>query len=255
MPNPVIDSQTSGGINTVTLNRPDALNAFNNQVFDELCAAFLTAATDNSTKVLLLTGAGRAFSAGADLKAKGKVEAPPRYGLEGLLNAIIDFPKPFVVAANGLGVGIGCTILGLADVAFAAESARFRCPFSALGITAEAASTYTFTRLMGHKKASWILLAAEWVSASEARETGLVNDVFADADFMAEVQKRVQTLAALPRESLMQTKELIMAPQRPAMKAAVIAENAGLARLSGGPANREALSAFMEKRTADFSKL
>ena len=92
------------------------------------------------------TSTGRAFSAGADLKAKG-VETTPRHGL---------------------GVGIGCTILGLADNAFAAQSARFRCPFSSLGITAEAASNYTFTRLMGHKQANWILLSAEWVDAKMA---------------------------------------------------------------------------------------
>ncbi len=250
----VIDSQTSAGIATVTLNRPDALNAFNNDVFDELCEAFMHLASDDDVRVLLLTGAGRAFSAGADLKAKG-VQGTPRHGLAGMLNAIIDFPKPFIVAANGLGVGIGCTILGLADIAFAAQSARFRCPFSSLGITAEAASTYTFTRLMGHKRASWILLSAEWVDAKMACEAGLVNEVFADDAFMAEVMKRAEVLAAMPGDSLIQTKELIMAPQRAAMKAAVEAEIAALARLSGGPANREALQAFMEKRPADFSKL
>jgi enoyl-CoA hydratase/carnithine racemase len=251
----VVDSQTQNNIQTVTLDRPDALNAFNNDVFDELCDAFIAAAADDDVKVLMLTGAGRAFSAGADLKAKGMEQAPPRHGLEGLLKTIIDFPKPFVVAANGLGVGIGCTILGLADLAFAAQSARFRCPFSSLGITAEASSTYTFARLMGHQKASWMLLSAEWMTAEECQQAGLLNAVYADDDFMARVTQHVGTLAALPAQSLMQTKELIMAPQREAMKAAVDAENAALARLSGGPANVEAISAFKEKRTADFSNL
>ncbi|MAV26959.1 MAG: crotonase [Gammaproteobacteria bacterium] len=250
----VVDRQTIDGITTVTLDRPDALNSFNNTVFDELCDTFLAAATDEQCKVLVLTGAGRAFSAGADLKAKGN-DITPRHGLAGLLESIIDFPKPFIVAANGLGVGIGCTILGLADVAFAAESARFRCPFSSLGITAEASSTYTFPRLLGHQRASWILLSAEWVSSADAKDAGLVNEVFPDEGFLEAAIDKARVLAALPKDSLIQTKDLIVGPQREAMKAAVRSENAALDRLSGGPANQEAIAAFKEKRTADFSSL
>ncbi len=250
----VVNRQTADGITTVTLDRPEALNAFNNAVFDELCDAFSSAATDDQCKVLVLTGAGRAFSAGADLKAKG-IDSTPRHGLAGLLEAIIDFRKPFVVAANGLGVGIGCTILGLADIAFAAESARFRCPFSSLGITAEASSTYTFPRLLGHQRASWILLSAEWVSSVEAKDAGLVNEVLPDEGFLDAVMEKVCVLAALPKDSLIQTKDLIVGPQREAMKAAVRSENAALDRMSGGPANQEAIAAFKEKRTADFSNL
>ncbi|PDH37162.1 MAG: crotonase [OM182 bacterium MED-G24] len=250
----VVDRQTTDGITTVTLDRPDALNSFNNTVFDELCDTFLAAATDEQCKVLVLTGAGRAFSAGADLKAKGN-DITPRHGLAGLLESIIDFPKPFIVAANGLGVGIGCTILGLADVAFAAESARFRCPFSSLGITAEASSTYTFPRLLGHQRASWILLSAEWVSSADAKDAGLVNEVFPDEGFLEAAIDKARVLAALPKDSLIQTKDLIVGPQREAMKAAVRSENAALDRLSGGPANQEAIAAFKEKRTADFSSL
>lgn len=250
----VVDRQTADGITTVTLDRPDALNSFNNTVFDELCDTFLAAATDEQCKVLVLTGAGRAFSAGADLKAKGN-DITPRHGLAGLLESIIDFPKPFIVAANGLGVGIGCTILGLADVAFAAESARFRCPFSSLGITAEASSTYTFPRLLGHQRASWILLSAEWVSSADAKDAGLVNEVFPDEGFLEAAIDKARVLAALPKDSLIQTKDLIVGPQREAMKAAVRSENAALDRLSGGPANQEAIAAFKEKRTADFSSL
>ena len=250
----VVDRQTTDGITTVTLDRPDALNSFNNTVFDELCDTFLAAATDEQCKVLVLTGAGRAFSAGADLKAKGN-DITPRHGLAGLLESIIDFPKPFIVAANGLGVGIGCTILGLADVAFAAESARFRCPFSSLGITAEASSTYTFPRLLGHQRASWILLSAEWVSSADAKDAGLVNEVFPDEGFLEAAIDKARVLAALPKDSLIQTKDLIVGPQREAMKAAVRSENAALDRLSGGSANQEAIAAFKEKRTADFSSL
>ena len=245
----------AGGIATVTMDRPDALNAFNSQMMDDLCDAFIAAGDDDSVKVLLLTGAGRAFSAGADLKSMGTRQPPPKHGLQGLLDTIIDFPKPFIVAVNGVGAGIGCTICGLSDMTFMAESARLRCPFSALGLTAEASSTYTFSRLMGHQKASWLLLSSEWISAKECVDSGLAMAMYPDAGFMDEVRARAATLAALPVASLMQTKELMMAPHREAMKRAVVEENKGLDRLAGGDANLEALRAFAEKRDPDFSQL
>jgi enoyl-CoA hydratase/carnithine racemase len=251
----VVSVKTENHISLVTMDRPDALNAFNPQMMDDLCDVFLDAAADDNVKVLVLTGAGRAFSAGADLKAKAMPQATPRHGLQGLLFSIIDFPKPFIAAVNGLGVGIGCTICGLSDLTFIAESARLRCPFTALGLTAEAASTYTFTRLMGHQRANWTLLSSEWISAPECVEAGLALASFPDESFMDEVMQRANTLAVLPLQSVMQTKELIIGPQREAMKAAVIAENEGLAGLTGGPANIEAMTAFMEKREPDFSAL
>ncbi len=249
----VVINETNEGVRIVTLNRADALNAFSLEVMDALCEEFLAAATDDDVRVLVLTGAGRAFSAGADLKAKAAGEAPAKHGLQGLLDAIIDFPKPFIVAANGLGVGIGCTILGLADMSFVAESSRFRCPFSALGLTAEASSTYTFSRLLGHQKASWILLSSEWVSAKDCVDAGLAMKSYPDEGFLASVMDHANTLARLPIASLLQTKALMMAPHRAQMKQAVLDENAALAKLSGGPANREAIAAFMEKRDPDFS--
>lgn len=251
----VVINETSNGVRLVTLNRPDALNAFSLQVMDELCEEFLNAATDDDVKVLVLTGAGRAFSAGADLKAKAAGEPPAKHGLQGLLDSIIDFPKPFIVAANGLGVGIGCTILGLADLAFVAESSRFRAPFSALGITAEAGSTYSFSRLLGHQQASWILLSSEWVSAEDCVSAGLAMKCYPNEGFIEQVMTHANILAGMPMVSLLQTKALMMAPHIEGMRKAVLDENAALATLSGGPANQEAVSAFMAKRDPDFSGL
>ena len=252
----ITTSETINAVRVVTLNRPNALNAFNQDLFDALCEDFLEAAEDNSVKVLVLTGAGRAFSAGADLKARAAGEkANPKHGLEGMLEAIINFPKPFIIAANGLGVGIGCTLLGLADMTFVSESSRFRAPFSALGITAEGSSTYTFSRLVGHQQASWILLSSEWISAQDCVSAGLALKVYPDENFLGEVMTHATILARLPLASLIQTKELMMAPHRDAMLTSVRAENSALDNLRGAPANQEAMSAFMEKRDPDFSKL
>ncbi|MFT6433028.1 MAG: enoyl-CoA hydratase/carnithine racemase [Candidatus Azotimanducaceae bacterium] len=242
----------SQGIEFVEMDRPDALNAFSSLLMDELTEAFMSANSDDSVKVLVLTGAGRAFSAGADLQEMGQMERTPRYSLQDLLFAIIDFEKPFLVAINGVGAGIGTTICGLADFVFMSEKARLRCPFSALGLTAEAASTYTFPALMGRQAASWFLLSSEWMSAEACVESGLALECLAHEELIPRVMNRAEVLAALPSESLKKTKSLMVSHHKDAMKAAIKAENLGLAELAGGPANREALSAFREKREPLF---
>ena len=243
-----------GRVRTAALNRPEALNAFNKRQFDEVAEAFLGAEQDDDCRVLVLTGTGRAFSAGADLGPT--TDYQPVHGLDGMLHAIVDFPKPFVLAINGLGVGIGATLAGLADFVFMAESARLRCPFSTLGLVAEAGSTRTFPALLGRQQAMWFLMASEWLSAAQCKDAGLALDVFPDDGFMDAVGEKAGHLAALPPESLVAAKRLIVdAAERERLKTVIAAENAALAKLSGGPANREAVAAFREKRQADFSNL
>ena len=242
-----------GRVRTAALNRPEALNAFNKRQFDEVAEAFLGAEQDDC-RVLVLTGTGRAFSAGADLGPT--TDYQPVHGLDGMLHAIVDFPKPFVLAINGLGVGIGATLAGLADFVFMAKSARLRCPFSTLGLVAEAGSTRTFPALLGRQQAMWFLMASEWLSAAQCKEAGVALDVFPDDGFMDAVGEKAGHLAALPPESLVAAKRLIVdAAERERLKKVIAAENAALAKLSGGPANREAVAAFREKRQADFSNL
>ena len=245
----------TAGVRTIALNRPEALNAFNGQQYDDLADALLRARADEACRVVVITGTGRAFSAGADLTEMAAAAPAPRHGFPGLLDVVFDFPKPFVVAVNGLGVGVGATIVGIADFAFMAEGARLRCPFSELGLVAEAASTRTFPALMGRQRAMWFLMAAEWMTSDECKAAGLVLDVFPDDAFMDAVQARAAHLAALPTESISEMKRLIAGPDREQRRQAVADENATLAKLVGGPANREALAAFREKRKPDFSGL
>ena len=238
-----------GAIRIIELNRPDSLNALNGQMIDDLTDAFYAAGTDESVKVAVLTGAGKAFWAGADLKEMGGGNRKAKHTLTDMFDTFIDFPKPLLVAVNGVGVGVGATICGLADFVFMADSARLRTPFSALGLTAEAASTVTFPRLMGHQRASWFLLAAEWMDAEQCVEAGLALQAIPLQELMPAVLERAATLAALPSASL------VRGALREELKAAVRAENAGLGQLGGGPANKEALAAFREKRAADFTGL
>src|SRR6478609_8323150 len=128
-------------VRTITLDRPEALNAFNEALYDATTEALRGAA------VVLLTGNGRAFSAGTDLlemhaRATDPEFVPGTHGFLGLLDALVDFPKPLICAVNGLGLGIGATILGYADLAFMSTTARLKCPFTSLGVAPEAASSY-----------------------------------------------------------------------------------------------------------------
>ncbi len=248
-----IKTNLKDSILTVTLNRPDSLNAFNPQLMDDLTDAFLDAATNSEVKVLILTGEGRAFSAGADLAAMGRPSDPPKHGLAGMLDAIVDFPKPFLLAVNGIGVGIGATLCGLADLTYITETARLRCPFSALGLTAEAGSTHSFPQLMGRQKANWFLLSAEWMTAAECVQSGLALEMLPGDELLIRVNEQAAKLAALPSSSVMKTKALMTGPHKEQLKAHIIKENEGLAELTGAPANREAITAFLEKREPNFA--
>ena len=251
----MVQINDEAGVRTIALNRPEALNAFNAQQFNDVTEALLAAQEDAACRVVVLTGTGRAFSAGADLTEMGRSGPRPPHGFPEMLEVVFDFPKPLIVAVNGLGVGVGATIVGIADFAFMAERARLRCPFSELGLVAEAGSTHTFPALMGRQQAMWFLMAAEWMDSAACKAAGLVLDVFPDDGFSVAVQARAAHLAALPTESLAHMKRLIAEPGRERLREAAAAENATLGQLVGGPANREAIAAFQEKRKPDFSKL
>ena len=251
----MIQSKVADGVRLLTLDRPEALNAFNTNQFELLAERMLEAQIDDATKVVVLTGKGRAFSSGADLREDRPTADTLQYGFQGAIDILIDFPKPFVLAVNGIGVGIGATICGLADMAFMAASARLRCPFSALGLTAEACSTYTFPAAMGYQSAARLLLGAQWLDANACKAAGLILDVYPDEGFLERVLEEANALAQFPMTSLIATKALMMDSRREAMKRANRQENEELASLRGGPANLEAIAAFRGKREPDFSDI
>jgi len=247
-------------VRTLTLDRPEALNAFNEALYDATAEALLAAAADPGVAVVLLTGNGRGFSAGTDLLEMHRIATDPdfergRHGFPGLLDALVAFPKPLVVAVNGVGLGIGATILGFADLAFMSTEARLKCPFTSLGVAPEAASSYLFPQLIGRQNAAWALLSAEWIGADEAQEMGLVWKVCPPEELLGEARRHAEVLAQRPISSLIAVKETMTAPHRDAVREARERENAKFVELMGGPANLEALSAFAEGRPADFTQL
>ncbi|HET9420868.1 MAG TPA: enoyl-CoA hydratase-related protein [Nocardioides sp.] len=247
-------------VRTITLDRPEALNAFNEALYDATTEALLAAAEDPGVAVVLLTGNGRGFSAGTDLLEMHERATDPdfvagKHGFLGLIDALVEFPKPLVCAVNGLGLGIGATVLGFADLAFMSTEARLKCPFTSLGVAPEAASSYLFPRLMGRQNAAWMLLSAEWVTAEEALAAGLVWRVCGPDDLLPEATRHAELLATRPISSLVAVKRTMTAPLREEIRAARDRENAAFAELMGGPANLEALTAFAEGRDPDFTGL
>jgi enoyl-CoA hydratase/carnithine racemase len=240
-------------VRTLTFNRPDALNAFNEALYDATAEALLAAADDPEVAVVLLTGAGRAFCAGTDLtEMQARVTdphfVPGKYGFTGLIDALSRFPKPLICAVNGLGVGIGATILGYADLAFMSSTARLKCPFTSLGVAPEAASSYLLPQLVGRQNAAWLLMSSEWVDAQEALRMGLVWKVCEPSDLLAEARRHAEILAARPISSLMAVKNTIIEPIRAEIAAASARENAYFAQLLGKQANTEALAEFTAGR-------
>ena len=248
-----------GRVRLLRLNRPDALNAFDTALYRATADALDAAADDPDIAVVVITGTGRAFSAGQDLVdmaalADGSGDAGEA-GFPRLMEALVAFPKPLIAAINGLGLGIGMTIVGHCDLAVMAASARLRAPFTALGVAPEAASSYTFGGLVGWQHAAHLLLTSEWVDAETAERIGLVWKAVPDDELDAVARELAATIAQWPISSLVATKETVRAAHRDQIAAARAREDAAFQQLMGSPANLEALTAFSEKRTPDFSHL
>jgi enoyl-CoA hydratase/carnithine racemase len=257
----VLDISDDSRVRILTLNRTEALNSFNEALYDATTDALLEAADDPATAVVVITGAGRAFCAGTDLieMARRSQRDPTfvagRHGFAGMIDVLTDFAKPLIIAVNGIGVGIGATILGYADLAFMSTAARLRCPFTSLGVAPEAASSFTFPQLIGRQNATWALMSSEWLSADDCVAMGLVWRACEPDELMTTTLDHARTLAALPISSLIETKATIVESQRDPIRAARARENAAFVKLMGGPANAEALKAFAEKRPPDFTAL
>ncbi|MET0899483.1 MAG: enoyl-CoA hydratase-related protein [Mycobacterium sp.] len=239
-------------VRTLTLARPEALNAFNEALYDATTVALRQAAEDPEVAVVLITGTGRAFSAGTDLaEMQARITdadfVPGAHGFMGLIDALTDFPKPLICAVNGLGLGIGTTILGFADLAFMATTAKLKCPFTSLGVAPEAASSFLLPQLIGRQNAAWLLMSSEWVSADEALRMGLVWKVCEPDELLADARRHAEVLASRPIASLQAVKATMVAPMRAEIDAARARENQCFVELMGGQANAEALADFNKK--------
>ena len=200
----------------ITLNRPEVLNALNETMKYELIHALKETEEDDDIRVMILTGRGRAFCAGADLNRFVEFQERDKdhkkkstFGSLNLPRAFIQYPKPIIAAINGPSYGFGFTVTLTCDIRLASERAKFSCAFVRIGVTPEFCSTYFLPRLIGYGKAAELIFTARPFDAHEALEIGAVNQVFPHHRLMPEAKKMAKQIAFMPPAAVQKSKEIL----------------------------------------------
>jgi len=256
-----ITSATTDHVTTITLNRPDVFNAFSDQLSAELLDALKKASRDADTRVVILTGAGKAFSSGQDL-GELKERYTPGYVPElsrdlhkrynPIIKAICGLEKPVVAAINGVAAGAGCSLALACDLRIASEKASFVEVFVNVGLIPDSGSSYFLPRLVGHARAMELCCTGRPVKAPEALELGLVNRVVPPDELLAAAGEIARALAAKPARSIALTKRLLH--QSPGRTLEEQLEAEAFAQETAGKTedHMEGVLAFLEKREPRF---
>jgi len=215
-----VELEINDGVAVITMNRPERKNAFTREQYELLADALKNADTNDEVRVVVLTGAGAAFSSGQDLKemmelASGVASGSPSTSKVGgftvLLDALEVFSKPLIAAVNGVAVGIGMTLLPFCDLVLIDETARMRVPFSELGVPPEAASSVLFADRIGWQRAAELLLTSRWVDAHEAVEIGLALRTTPPGEALTQAYELATTIAGKSAYSTKVIKQLMVA--------------------------------------------
>jgi 2-(1,2-epoxy-1,2-dihydrophenyl)acetyl-CoA isomerase len=255
VPHETILAAHEAGVATLTLNRPESLNALSSAMRRELTAALRAAAKDDATRAVIITGAGRGFCAGADLRG-GSGERDFRRVLtteyHPLIEAIRGLPKPVVAAVNGVAAGAGVSLALAADLVVAAEDARFVPAFARIGLVPDSGLTRILVRGVGRHRAFAILTGERQLGAGDARELGLVAAVVPGAHLLEAAGEIARRLAAGPTAAIGLTKRLLNRAEDAALTDALAAE-AALQDVAGRSEDHaEGVAAFGEKREPEF---
>jgi enoyl-CoA hydratase/carnithine racemase len=243
------------GVAVVTWNRPRQRNAFNRQMWSEARDLLRELLDDPRARAVVVTGAGDAFTAGQDLSEMSGASGDTEHPFGSFMDVLVEFDKPLLAAVNGVGVGIGLTMLLHCDVVYVAEEARLRAPFVPLGVVPEAAASYLLPLIIGYQRAAEMLYTGEWIDARRALALGLASRVCTKIDLLPDLLAVAAKIAAGPLGSIRHTKRLLLATRAEQVRAARAREDAGFIERVGTPENIEAITAFFEKRPPDFSKL
>ena len=255
---PPVHFEITNSIGFITLNRPDKLNAFNRQMA-LLLQEKLDECKKKEVRCVVITGTGKAFSAGQDLAEVGD----PTTGGAGMqrilseqFNPIVTrirkLEKPVVAIINGVAAGAGANIALCCDIVLAAESASFIQAFSKIGLIPDTGGTHILPRLIGWQKASALMMLGDKVSAADAERMGMVYKVFPDEKFLAEAMKIVNVLAAMPTRGLAYTKQLLGMSFTNSLEEQLQDEDVFQQRAAQTEDYKEGVAAFLEKRQAHF---
>ena len=255
------------GVGTVILNRPERLNAYTPQMGEELQDFFSNAEEDGDIKVVVLTGAGRSFCAGADVTgfaddvdarkggedvSEGRETSDRIFRGTNLIHTMKDFSKPLIACINGPAVGLGCSMPLLADIRVASEEAKIGAIFARVGLIPEFGATFMLPRIVGLPKACELVFSGKIIDAKEAKEIGLVNHVFPADKLMEETYKLAGTIAQMAPLAVRMAKKGMYQGMESNFNAQLQFESFGLDYLFKSRDHEEGVKAFLEKRKPQF---
>ncbi|AOS96961.1 1,4-Dihydroxy-2-naphthoyl-CoA synthase [Microbulbifer aggregans] len=250
-----IQAQLTDRVLEITINRPERKNALTMAMYAAMAELLNSAADSGEVRVVIITGAEGVFTSGNDLMdflgGSASSEESPVFQF---MLALYSFPKPVVAAINGPAVGIGTTMLLHCDMAFAGDDAMFKMPFVDLGLCPEYGSSFFMPRIMGHARASELLLLSKKFDAAEAVALGLCNAALPANEVLNQARMTAAELATKAPEAVRLTKRLLRAGTREAGAQVIQEEALHFQKRLGSEEFKEAGTAFMEKRPADFSR-
>lgn len=254
---PHIEVDRRDAVLTISINRPEKKNALTGDMYHALADAVDQAESDRAVRVVLLHGEGDCFTAGNDLQDflqnpwRGQAVPPPiRF-----IRAMAFAKKPVIAAVHGLAIGIGTTILLHCDLVYASDDARFMMPFINLGIVPEAATTVLLPLLVGRQRATELFLLGATLTAQRACDLGLVNAVVAREPLLHTAAAVAQQISEKPPGAVLACKDLMKRAFHAEVERALRDEEAVIVERLDSPETKEALTAFVEKRKPDFSRV
>nr|WP_314222287.1 enoyl-CoA hydratase-related protein [Streptomyces sp. DSM 40713] len=259
-PEPSIRHRTDSQVSHIALDRPETLNALTPGMRDHLIALFAKASADRDVRAVVLTGTGRGFCAGADLRGgstggervAGDVSRTLRLGAQRLVGAVLDCEKPVIAAVNGTAAGLGAHLAFACDLVLAAESARFIEVFVRRGLVPDGGGAYLLPRLIGPRRAKELMFFGDALTAPDAERLGLVNRVVPDGELDKTAREWAARLAAGPTRSLSLTKQLVNT-SLDGDRATAFAAEAAAQEINMTTADaREGVASFVERREPRF---
>lgn len=253
--------QQDNAVLTVTMNRPEVLNAINDPLLQDLTEAMEEAAQDSAIRCVVLTGAGRAFGAGQDLTSFAAIHAssqPIRVSehltkYHRLILAMRKMPKPVIASVHGVAAGISCNIALACDLRIASENARFLQAFARIGLVPDGGGAFHLPRLVGLARAMEMALLANEVSGQEAERMGLINRCVPEEDLHAATMELARRLASGPTRTYGLIKELMYASLEGDLQSSLTLEGELQESALETADHREGVTAFLQKRPAKFS--
>ncbi len=248
-------TEVDGHVAVITLNRPDAMNAFNNRLMDELTAALDRFDLDDEIGCVVITGSKKAFAAGADIKEMRELSYMEAYYKDFITRnweRAARMRKPLIAAVNGYALGGGCELAMMCDFILAGDKAKFGQPEITLGVSPGAGGTQRLTRFAGKSKAMEMCLTGRMMDAAEAERCGLVSRVVPADDLMDEARDLAKTIASMPLAGAMMTKEAINYAYETPLSQGIQFERRMFQSLFSTADQKEGMAAYIEKRAAHF---